>query len=827
MRIDRLFLDGFGRFRDASLELRPGLNILCGANEAGKSTIHEFIRAMLYGFSKPGLKRSRMLDSYEGCRPWEGGAYRGRLILSLDDGRQFRVERDFHRYVARLCDDVSGSEQPLAHDGRGEPTFASEWLRLSQGEFSATVCIGQLFTSEVEPQDARDLAARMAALQSTGREDESANRALGWLDERLAREVGTYRAKVRSPLGTAQVELDQADAVLRKARALRAENLTRELRVKDLAAEIARLRQQQAQVSQSIQGAEGQALLSRLDGLERQLAAIRAQEAAAGQAGETVAALAAFAGLEPGEAERVQAYFADYERAQGEAERIAQSRTRRRQEVDQLRSDLARTGISGDPMEIEAKLDALQTEVDRLKYRAQMGRDEAGGDSGKLILWAAAAAAILFGLVLGAAVHPAAVLSALAAVPFIWMALRSGPRSAGTDLSSDLEARNRELQQFLEAHGGGGAADVKARLRRFTALKAQLEAVAAPLAELEGSGPSGGGLEGARDRLFRPLLAVAQADPSLAGAVAAQRVSREIIDLFGRLSRQYQQASLEQTRAREAVEQAWSRITDEITALAASHRDLGTELLAVLADRAVERLARQIQAVRAELGPVPVGAADPLDELERQRAALAEQVQERVAEHAELQGMIRKAYEDMPDLPELERRQQVIRERIDGLLLQQRALERAKRVISAVAAEMHRDFAPRLARRVAPIISTITGGRYGDVRLNEELELTTEVPETRQLRSVEDLSLGTLDQFYLALRVGAALELTAGGERPFLLCDDSLVQYDDRRAEACLRYLAQLAPEHQVILLTCHRREALLGEALGAHVIELGGPAHG
>ncbi|MDB4894896.1 MAG: double-strand break repair Rad50 ATPase, partial [Firmicutes bacterium] len=63
MRIDRLIMTGFGRFQGRTLELEPGLNILYGPNEAGKTTVQKFILGMLYGFKKRGQRRDYTEDA--------------------------------------------------------------------------------------------------------------------------------------------------------------------------------------------------------------------------------------------------------------------------------------------------------------------------------------------------------------------------------------------------------------------------------------------------------------------------------------------------------------------------------------------------------------------------------------------------------------------------------------------------------------------------------------------------------------------------------------------------------------------------------------------
>ena len=57
--------------------------------------------------------------------------------------------------------------------------------------------------------------------------------------------------------------------------------------------------------------------------------------------------------------------------------------------------------------------------------------------------------------------------------------------------------------------------------------------------------------------------------------------------------------------------------------------------------------------------------------------------------------------------------------------------------------------------------------------------------------------------------------------RPPIICDESLVQYDDGRALTCLKYLHELGSEYQILLLTCHDRERKVALELGANVIPL------
>lgn len=77
MKIERLKIDGFGRFERWEERLAPGLNVFFGPNEAGKSTLLSFVRAVLFGFS-----RKKAPSRYEP----EHGAFGGELLLTTGGG---------------------------------------------------------------------------------------------------------------------------------------------------------------------------------------------------------------------------------------------------------------------------------------------------------------------------------------------------------------------------------------------------------------------------------------------------------------------------------------------------------------------------------------------------------------------------------------------------------------------------------------------------------------------------------------------------------------------------------------------------------------------
>ena len=99
--IQYLKLNNFGKFNKRELNLSEGINIIYGDNEAGKSTLHSFIRAMFFGVAR--LRgRAAANDVYSQYEPWENpGFYEGSMEF-LTRGHKYRVDRVFQKNVKNV-----------------------------------------------------------------------------------------------------------------------------------------------------------------------------------------------------------------------------------------------------------------------------------------------------------------------------------------------------------------------------------------------------------------------------------------------------------------------------------------------------------------------------------------------------------------------------------------------------------------------------------------------------------------------------------------------------------------------------------------------------
>lgn len=147
MKIISCNINGFGCFKEKTFSFDGGLTQISEENGFGKSTLADFIKAMLYGL--PTAKRGgKDFDDRTHYYPLGGGAFGGSLTLEAG-GKIYRVERDFDRKsaakdVLRLTDG-NFSPLPIPSEGIGERLFGVDcesFVRtayISRDGFSAAV----------------------------------------------------------------------------------------------------------------------------------------------------------------------------------------------------------------------------------------------------------------------------------------------------------------------------------------------------------------------------------------------------------------------------------------------------------------------------------------------------------------------------------------------------------------------------------------------------------------------------------------------------------------------------------------------------------------
>ena len=109
----------FGKLENQKYQFAPQINVIYGANESGKSTLMQFLKAMLFGLEKTRVRKT--LDTYNRYEPWDTPAYFYGSMMFETGQQQFLLERNFYykekraRLVATLIfiREAFGYKEPL------------------------------------------------------------------------------------------------------------------------------------------------------------------------------------------------------------------------------------------------------------------------------------------------------------------------------------------------------------------------------------------------------------------------------------------------------------------------------------------------------------------------------------------------------------------------------------------------------------------------------------------------------------------------------------------------------------------------------------------
>ena len=128
----------------------------------------------------------------------------------------------------------------------------------------------------------------------------------------------------------------------------------------------------------------------------------------------------------------------------------------------------------------------------------------------------------------------------------------------------------------------------------------------------------------------------------------------------------------------------------------------------------------------------------------------------------------------------------------------------AKEVLEKSYEEMKNIVTPKFTKNLSKNISVITNGKYKNVRVHDELGLIVELEDGSYVQASK-LSIGTIDQLYLSLRLSMVDELS--NEKMPIFLDESFAYFDNERLENILKYLSENFADRQIIIFTCTERE--------------------
>ena len=160
--------------------------------------------------------------------------------------------------------------------------------------------------------------------------------------------------------------------------------------------------------------------------------------------------------------------------------------------------------------------------------------------------------------------------------------------------------------------------------------------------------------------------------------------------------------------------------------------------------------------------------------------------------------------EQLGEVIRLEEEQEILGKQLDELKENNDAIELVKETIGIAYEKLKENINPEFNKKLSENISKITNGKYNNILFNDEQGLIVELPNGNYV-SADRLSIGTIDQIYLSLRL-AIIEEISNEKLPIIL-DEAFAYFDDIRLENIILFLSKEFKDRQIIIFTCTTRE--------------------
>lgn len=807
MRLHSLRLHPFGRFSDQTVSFAPGLNVVLGPNEAGKSTLFRAVRTVLFEPSRLGKLRLNEIAGQ--LFPVGGGDHAAvEAILEARDGR----------YALRRRWGASPSAELTLPGGASvseERTIGERMKRIlpaAEGSFRAVLLAGQA-----------ELAGTVAGLQNE--EGTAARDELSAVLRKAVQETGgvsveRFRRSLEKRITAAYGRWDMVRGLPEGGRGHK--NRWEKGVGEVLAAHYA--------VEESRAALDAASLFDRgLDDANRGIA--EAERA-----------------LEDG-----RKFLAGHERTYRDARERGKMESDLRAakaDLDALQKDQAEWVVS---LQKEKELAPAIRELEKRQESLQKEMREAdAAEKAKGLREKAARAFALSDRLIAAQ-------GKLAAAPRLDRERMEEIRQTASDVDSlqrelksgrlAVQIRTRaavhlEIREDLNASEGLDLGSEELRTFdaawRFGIRHPDFDVSVKMLGDKEKAGKD---LKEKSARLADLLTACGCADVKAAGSAhrlwedlkaEAERARRNLADELGAeaeealrvrvaalgpasTSRPLAEVASEAARAESELKQARAdleRLRGRIGELKAGHQDPERLLLALAKAAQGEKSCRDALAAGA---PLPEGYADAAMFLEAYEKAQGKARDTEAALsglRARKEALLERAPESSAE--ELAGELAAREERFAAVLSRGKALLRVRDAAERLSAGGEDAVFGGLHDETARLFSAMTGGRWASLDMEGGLPAAARAgdgtPMPRDL-----LSAGAADALALALRLAMAAKLL-GGQDGFLMMDDPLVDLDPVRQEAAAAEIRAFAAKHQTVILTCHPRHA---EILGGSRIGL------
>lgn len=893
MYINKLHLRAFGKFIYKRLYFENKFNIIYGENEAGKSTVHNFIEAVLYGFEDDEQGEAR----FNKYKPWNSSLYKGSIGMKDSIGEKNLISRDFllgtTQVYKKLNDEMEMHEEEISCPGE-------HFFNMSKISFNNTVSVRQL-GNKTENELAAELKNKIINLSKTRDESISIERILQRLnnikdeagDENndktllgqyslrlrelksakensinaarqvmfLAMEKKKINSKIQElnlRIGELEKEILEYDLSVEKDKFLKAEPIKREL--DDIYKKLADFPEDSLKKYSESDYKEA---VSTERSLNSMLSQKRNLENEMHEKEEELEILLSDISNkidEQFDIEKLNSNYRKYESNNSKIQDLKQKIKAGEESISNIKIDDINSFLHSyeDIEDLNRKIDITSIFLDKENYEKIKGYRTFNMIKASVLVLVATA--LIGGVwwssyqyseiiknfidqyyVLNESVNIAAgALTALIAISLILIIKPtiSKLRSAKNEIESlecefadhtiSLDKLNKEKQEIFDETGCKSFDDIIDKYNKQSTEKSMYEEKNKLINyDIESLNT----IELENDDLKRSILRyLSQLDmkeinteniKNINDAFSRKdsvrdeisKLTNNVEQLRQNLAKLDKEISFEEKRFNMILSsngmddfESFKKTVDlnEKYVELINNRDYKEEILhKIIGDESFEDLKNKTKNVNFyEIKNLNKQEYQlNIFKLENEKAKLTESIDNVLKEIDEIEGSTR-------NLAEIEEEMDFYENKISTFRKKIQVAEIAADKIVKISDSIKGDFMPLLRKSISDNFAYLTGGKYSEVVIDEDMNITV-VEEDNKDRNIEldSLSGGTLDQLYLSLRVGLG-NILSGNQNIPLIFDDSFVQYDSKRLKNSIEMLAKESERRQIILFTCQEREA-------------------
>lgn len=803
MIIKELNLIGFGKFENKIINLKDGLNLIYGENEFGKTTIHNFIDGMFYGFLKPYAKTTIYLDEHAKYNPWTNTNYKGTLKFEYK-GQLYSIERNFAKgqETTKVILDSTGEDITYSIDtgnsGRIlQPGF--HFFGFNNAVYSNTVSIQQLGI-KTEDSLANEVRDKLVNVTRTLDENISIEQSINELDKAL-KSIGTIKAYTSS-YGIEYEKLislkEERDEILSFKNEY--EELLEEETLIDI--EIDKYKSKIEELESRIKGAkiiakrqlylEGKQIKENIETLTNKANDYKIYDSLSMEDYSTCIAI-------NNDINHLDKIISHTSKIISNLDKEIESL--RRLETEKVNMDESIIEDYHYYEELENNNTILANNMDSNKLEF-IKRDYKSNKSLKnsLNILLIVSVLIFIAISIYSAINSkyGYLIFNIFILIIVAFVIYKNRRLNG--LLKRIEFQKNELESLAEINRLKIIENeeiMKDILNKYKVTnKLQVKRL--------------------QDNIQLEIYKKNKAEDELNEIVEKSIILQEELDIARMDSYNYKvelkdlleknvSGSIEEFKRGLENKDKYEDILVEIE----NKKDLYSR---ILGNSKLEEILKQLEEFEDYLN---IQETLTKEELEESMSDLREELNSKNISKSALKSKLEFFATRISDLVNIE--EEINRATSNLLVLDHKraALEVARNTIEDLSKDIHRQFAPAINKRVGKVIEQITDGKYKAVRIDDKLEMSVINPISKENININSLSGGTIDQLYFALRFEIINSMS--GSRLPLILDDCFIQYDDIRLENILRFIKDKSKERQIILFTCQKREMELLNKIDAN----------